>query len=306
MESETNGGHRSGFVALLGKPNVGKSTLLNALVGHNLAPVSRKPQTTQRQQLGILNLRNAQIIFQDTPGLHKAHNKMGEFMNQSAVDAIQNADLLMALFDSTQDPDADDYKLQDWIASSSSEAPILVSLTKIDACESSELADRVLSYSEVIAFQGLIKISALTGYGLDELLSWILARLPIGPPLYEEDLLTLTSERELAADLIRAAALEILRQEVPYSIAVRIDEYKERGDYGAYIPATMFVERESQKGIVIGKGGSTLKQIGIAARREIERMSGRKVHLELRVKVLKGWKNNPRTLRNLGYHVKNS
>jgi GTP-binding protein Era len=295
--------HRAGFVALLGKPNVGKSTLLNTLIGQSLAPVSRKPQTTRNSQVGIVNTTHAQLVFHDTPGLHQAQDRLGETMNQVAEDVARDADVLLVLFNGVQKPDRDDQLVQELVSDYSKQIPTLYSLNKVERLAPALLADRGQEYSQLIGSPALIQISALTGLGIDSLLTSVTERLPQAPPLFEQDVLTLSTERELAADLIRAASLDILRQEVPYSIAVRIDEFKERGQSGAYIRATLFVERESQKGIVIGKGGTMLKQIGIAARKKIEDMSSRSVHLELRVKVLRGWKNDPRALQRLGYQA---
>lgn len=301
VDLETQNEHRSGYIALLGRPNVGKSTLLNAILEQSIAPVSFRPQTTRRRQLGILTLPNAQLVFVDTPGLHKPHHKLGEIMNDYAREAIKAVDVIIPIFDASQPPNEEDESVAELVQDKSEDFAVLAALNKIDLLSGAEIARQVEVYQSLLPTVDLIQISATDGIGRDELLRRITESLPIGPQYFPEDEITDLYERDIASDLIRAAAMQHLREEVPYAIAVRIDKFKERGETGAYIAATIFVERESQKGIVIGKGGTMLREIGTSARIEIEAMSGRKVFLELRVKVLSKWRNNPNALRRLGY-----
>ncbi len=298
---ENQSRHRSGFVTLIGRPNVGKSTLINTFLGQSIAPVSFRPQTTQRSQLGILTLPDAQLIFVDTPGLHQPHHKLGERMNEYARDAIRDVDVILAIFDASKGPNEEDALVSDLIQGMMSELPLLAALNKIDLLTKTDLDQHLEQYQSLLPGVDYIQISATRGDNIDELLEKLIEAIPHDPRLFPEGELTDLSEREITSDLIRASAMQHLREELPYVIAVRIDDFKERGDVGAYIAATIFVERDSQKGIVIGKSGTMLRQIGTSARKEIELMSGRKIFLELRVKVLPKWRNNPNALRRLGY-----
>lgn len=290
-------GYKSGFVAVAGRPNVGKSTLINAYLGQMVAAVSPKPQTTQRRQLGILTTQKAQVIFVDTPGIHEPLHKLGERMNSEAESSLEDADLILAIFSLRIPPTKDDRRVAERIRGHQNNMPILAALNKMDLVAADELSDRVQSFEALLPEVEMMLISATLGDNRDLLLERIIALLPEGPQYYPQDQITDLYEREIAVDLIRAAALQNLRNEVPHAIAVRIDEYKDRDGHGAYIEATLFVERESQKGIVIGKGGSMLKVIGTSARKEIEILTGRKVFLKLRVKVLRGWRNDPNVLK---------
>ncbi|RME06798.1 MAG: GTPase Era [Anaerolineae bacterium] len=302
MTNETQVFH-AGYVAVMGRPNVGKSTLINALLGQQIAAVSPKPQTTRHQQLGILTTPNAQIIFVDTPGLHNPLHKLGEYMNAEAADALGDADLILFLVDiSFLPPHEEDYLLIRLLDELDSEIPpVVMALNKIDRLAEGDLSARMKTYTSLLPQATSLPISATRGDNLDELVALLTERLPEAPPYYPPDQVTDLFEREIAADLIRAACLIHLRDEVPHAIAVRIDEYTERGTSGAYIRATLFVERESQKAIVIGEGGRMIKRIGSHARREIEAMSGRKVYLQLRVKVRKNWRNDENVLRQFGF-----
>lgn len=293
--------HRSGFVAVAGRPNVGKSTLLNALLKHVLLPVSRKPQTTRQNQLAILTLAHAQIIFIDTPGIHEPHHNLGEHMNRSARQALSDADVILVIFDGSRPPSEDDERVVGALSMDPSDTPVVGVLNKVDLLPPDQYKARWEEFQALLPEIELLPISAMEGLNLDLLLDQLYENLPEGPRYYPADSITDAYERDIAGELIRAAAMEKLRQEVPHSIAVRIDEYKERGEKGAYIQATLYVERESQKGIVIGKGGKRLKEIGILARQNIERMSGRQVYLDIRVKVLPGWRDDENALRRLGF-----
>jgi GTP-binding protein Era len=300
---EAPDGHRSGFIALAGKPNVGKSTLINRLLKQPIAAVSPRPQTTRKTQLGILTMPMAQLIFVDTPGLHQAKHKLGEQLNLEAKEGLENADAILVLFDLETPPSEEDEQVAEHLRNLQELKPIQVALNKVDLVPPDRLSERSAAYRSLLPDTQTIGISALNGDGIDDLLEGLIALLPESPRLYPEDMITLTYERDIAADLIRAAALEYLRDEVPHAIAIRIDSFKERGDRGAYIEATLFVERDSQKGIVIGKGGSMLKRIGSHARKAIEAVLDRKIFLDLRVKVLPNWRNDPNALQRFGFQA---
>lgn len=299
-------GHRSGYVALIGRPNVGKSTLINNLLGQTIAAVSEKPQTTRKRQLGILTLPAAQIIFVDTPGIHKAKHRLGDAMNVSARESLEDADILMVLFDLSEAPTPDDRRVAEAVLEAAGDRYVLMVLNKVDAVSNSEAEAGKNAFQELLPGRDSLVRSALRPDHGAELVDHLIEHLPEGPRYYPEKQVTITYEREIAADIIRAAAMGLLRQELPHSIAVEVKEYKERDGEGAYIRATIFVERDSQKGIVIGKGGRMLKAIGTAAREEIEAMSGRSVYLDLRVKVMPRWRNDEDALARLGYLIPRS
>jgi GTPase len=295
---------RSGFIAILGKPNAGKSTLVNALLGQKIAAVSPRPQTTRRRQLGILTTPDAQLVFVDTPGVHTPRHKLGQFFNQEAEEALDGVDIILFLVDVSTEPDEDDQRIASLLSMLRRKPQLLLGLNKLDLLPAEALEPRRAAYQALVPDAPALAFSATRRLGLDELIVALTARLPVGPPEFPEEQLTDLYEREIAAELIREAALIFLRDEVPHALAVRMDEFTERGEEGAFISATLFVERESQKGIVIGEGGAMLKKIGSAARKEIEAMSGRKVFLELRVKLSKNWRDDDDALRRFGYKIK--
>ena len=293
---------RSGFVAIMGRPNVGKSTLINSLIGQKIAAVSPKPQTTRQQQLGILTLDGAQIVFIDTPGLHNPHHKLGQFMNDEAADALGETDLILFLVDVTEMPPHEEDHILVRLLDDLDECPrVILALNKIDRVEAGDVDQRAAIYEQLLPEAIPIRISAIRAEQLDGLLQTLVTNLSEGPPLFPVDQITNLNEREIAADLVRASCLIHLRDEIPHAIAVRMDEYTERGDHGAYIRTTLFVERDSQKGIVVGQGGKMIKRIGAHARAQIEAMSGRKVYLQLRVKVRKNWRNSEQALKQFGF-----
>jgi len=255
--------------------------------------------------MGILNIEEddhfAQIIFIDTPGFHKSRHKLGEFMNQEAVKTLQESDLILFVVDISQPPHEDDKLLFSLLSKVKQSIPIIMALNKIDLVDKENLSDLRSAFLEGVPRAETIQISATEGNNLTNLLDMILEKLPESSPFFPQDQVTDLYEREIAADLIRESALNLLRDEVPHGIAVRIDQFTERNEHGAYIEATLFVEKESHKPIVIGKNGKMMKAIGTTARLEIEAMSGRKVFLRLRVKVRKNWRNDENVLQRFGY-----
>jgi GTP-binding protein Era len=298
MEND-EGNFNSGFVAVMGRPNVGKSTLINALIGQKVAAVSPRPQTTRRRQEGILTGKNHQIIFIDTPGVHKPHTKLGESMNLEARSALEHCDMVLFMVDASQMPTDEDRQLSSMLASLVKPENVLLLLNKVDLVQPKNIAEIEAAYHELIPRCNLLPISATRGDNRDALLHKVIAAMPVGEPFYPEEQVTDLFERDITADLIREACLNFLRFEVPHGIVVRIDEYTERNEHGVYIEATIFVERESHKGIVIGQNGQMLKKIGMAARKEIEGMNGKNVFLLLRVKVRKNWRDDEKMVKQM-------
>ncbi|HEY1206333.1 MAG: GTPase Era [Bryobacteraceae bacterium] len=297
---ETAPRHVSGFVSILGRPNSGKSTLLNALVGTKLAIVTAKPQTTRTLVEGVLTLPNAQIVFLDTPGIHAPDTLLNRRMMDSIRAALDERDLLLFLADASRPFSEADEEAVRLIART--RAPVLLLLNKVDRVKAKpQLLPLIERYKAVYDFADYFPISALKGAGLDDLRTAILARLPEGPAYFPADYLTDQPERFLAAELVRERILAETQQEVPHSVAVLVDAWDESPRL-TRISATIYVERDGQKGIVIGVKGSMLKRIGTLAREEMEVMFGRKVFLELYVKVQPRWRENPAFLEQLDWH----
>lgn len=295
---------RSGYIAIIGRPNVGKSTLVNALLGQKIAAVSSKPQTTRKRQLGILTEEKYQLIFVDTPGMHSARHKLGAFLNQEAQESLQGVDVVLWLVDGSARPTDEDREIGLLLNGLPRRTPLVLVANKMDLVSAEALAKNLEAYQATVKKEASVtSISAMKNQNLSELIELLVSFCPFRAPEYDEEQVTDSYERDIAADLIREACLNKLREEVPHGVGVRIDEFKERENGMLYIGATVFVERESQKGIVIGEGGLMLKGIGSAARKEIEEMGGRPVFLELRVKVLKDWRNDEDAMQRFGYRI---
>lgn len=291
----------SGFVSLLGRPNAGKSTLLNALVGTKLAIVADKPQTTRTTIQGVLTLPEAQVVFLDTPGIHKADSPFNRRMMEAVRTALDERDLLVFVADATHRPAEADRQAVDLIRKANT--PSILVANKIDLLENKQHLLPVLDdYRALYDFAGFFPVSALNGEGLEQLRADILQRLPEGPPYFPPDHLTDQPERFLAAEFIREKILQLTRQEVPHSVAVVIDRWEQTPQITRVL-ATIYVERDGQKGIIIGARGSMLKQIGTLAREEMERLFGRKIFLETHVKVRANWRENPAFLNALDWRT---
>ncbi|MFQ5611567.1 MAG: GTPase Era [Anaerolineae bacterium] len=293
--------HRSGFVAVVGRPNVGKSTLLNKLLGQKIAIVSRKPQTTRNQLLGILTLEQAQVIFIDTPGIHSPLHRFGEYMVQAAVQTIPDADVILWLVDVSQPPTEEDELVAEAIKEQGGRATTLLILNKIDLLSPKQAEPQARAFSSLYAPAASLLISALQGDNCDRLIELTIGYLPRGPRYFPPDQITDQQTRFIAAELVREAVLQVLHQEVPHALAVVVDEFKRRSPTMTYISATIIAERESHKGIIIGKKGQSLKRIGQVARPQIEELVGSKVYLELWVKIRPRWRKKKEELRRLGY-----
>ena len=308
--------HRSGFVALVGRPNVGKSTLTNALVGEKVAITSTKPQTTRRAIRGIVTREDSQLILVDTPGVHRPRTLLGERLNDLVRETLGEVDVVGFCLPADQKiGPGDRFVAEDLVEMRTGRrGPRVVAIvTKIDLVGRDALAEHLMSVDQLMDFDEIVPISAVKGEQIDVLMDVISAQLPEGPQLYPDDQLTEESRDDRISELIREAALEGVRDELPHSIAVVVEEVVEvdpdddaftevePGTGRLVVRATLFVERDSQKGIIIGRGGSRLKEVGSRARREINALLGRKVHLDLRVKVAKEWQRDPKQLGRLGF-----
>jgi GTP-binding protein Era len=291
---------KSGFVALVGRPNVGKSTLLNYLVGQKVAIMSNKPQTTRNRIQGVYTTEEGQIIFLDTPGIHKPHHKLGDYMVRTAINTLQEVDVVCLLVDATESKGTGDQFVIDQLRKV--KTPVFLLINKLDAIPKEKLLEIIESYKDTYPFQEIIPISALKGDNVERLRNLIFEHLPEGPLYYPADQVTDHPERFIAAELIREKVLHLTREEVPHSVAVEVEqmEYREEKDM-LVIHAVIYTERTSQKGILIGKNGEMLKEIGKRARFDIERLFGSKTYLELWIKVKEDWRNRDVMLRNFGF-----
>lgn len=290
---------RSGFVAIIGRPNVGKSTLLNQIIGQKIAITSPKPQTTRNRILGILNTDDAQVLFVDTPGIHEARSPLNRYMVDQARSACLDVDVVLWLVEADRPADTDPMipRLLE-----KSKNPVLLVINKIDTIHKDKLLPLIDVYRKICPFASIVPISALKGAGVEALMSEIPALLPEGPRYYPEDQLTDVPERFIVAEMIREQILMRTKDEVPYGVAVMVERFEEnpaRNMIG--ISAVINVERDSHKGILVGKGGTMIRQIGQSSRKEMERMLGVKVHLELFVRVQKNWTSSGRMMKEFGY-----
>lgn len=291
-------GFRSGFVTVIGRPNAGKSTLLNQLLGQKVLIMSDKPQTTRNKIRCILTEERGQVIFLDTPGIHKPKHKLGEYMVDSALESLREVDLVLYMVDVTAEfGKGEEYILENL---KTVKTPCILLLNKIDLIEKEKLLKLIKDFSALKDFSSIIPISAKTGEKTDELLNEIFNQMPEGPMYYPEDEVTDQPERFIMAELVREKVLQLTRDEVPHSIAVLVETVEEKRTL-VKVRAVIVVERDSQKGIIIGQGGSLLKEIGRLARLDIETLLGSKVFLELFVKVEKDWRNRGTSLREFGY-----
>jgi GTP-binding protein Era len=290
-------------VAVIGRPNVGKSTLMNRFLGQKIAIVSPKPQTTRLRQLGIYTGPDTQAIFVDTPGIHQPRHKLGEFMVEVAVEALRDADVILFVVDMSQPPNEEDQRVAALLREAKTPAPVVLALNKIDRLSPDQIAPRVEAYRTLAPDADWTPLSATLGDGVDDLLKRVIDKLPAGPQFYPEDQLSDTAIRDIVGEIIREKVLLNTEQEVPHAVAVEVQEFKERSATLTYIGATIYVERDSQKGILIGKGGAMLKKISSEARADIEALVGTQVYLELWVKVLKNWRHDENLLRRLGYRL---
>jgi GTP-binding protein Era len=286
----------SGFISIVGRPNVGKSTLLNALLGEKIAIISDKPQTTRNKILGIVNEPNAQLVFMDTPGIHKPMHKMNEYMVQTALRTYNEVDVILMLVEATAQPGAGDRFIIETLEKV--KTPVFLLINKVDLVKKEALLPLMQEYSTLYPFAEIIPLSALRN-DLGNLIESILQRLPEGPKYFPDDQLTDQPERFVVSELVREKIFELTKEEIPYSSAVVIEEMKEEPEI-TRIHAAIYVERDSQKGIVIGKGGAMLKKIGTLARMDAEKLLGTKIFLKLYVKVKKDWREDDRLLKNFG------
>jgi len=290
---------KSGFAAVVGRPNVGKSTLVNSLIGQKIAIIAEHPQTTRNKILCILNLPDAQMLFLDTPGIHKPRHKLGEYMVRTAETTLREVDVVLFVVDATEEPGAGEEYILERLAAVST--PVILVINKIDKLPRAQVLPIIARYTAKRDFAAVVPVSALDRVNLDSLTAEIKKHLGPGPKYYPDDMITDQPERQLIAELIREKVLLLTREEVPHSIAVDIEEVATRDNGDLYVRAVIYVERDSQKGIVIGAGGAVLKEVGSLARIDVENLLGTKAYLDLWVKVKKDWRNKRSVLKSLGY-----
>lgn len=290
---------KSGFAAIIGMPNVGKSTLLNQIAGQKIAIISDKPQTTRNKILAIYTTDTEQIIFTDTPGIHKPHNKLGEFMVNAANETMRDVDVLLFVVDATRPIQNIERNIAQNIEKCG--VPCILVLNKVDMVEKENLLPMIADYSSMHDFESIVPISAKTGDGVKLLLNDIIDNIEEGPQFYDEDMVTDQPEKQVAAEIIREKMLWLLDKEIPHGIAIEITKMQEKSKI-TNIYATIFCEKNSHKGIIIGKNGEMLKKIGSLARGDIEKMLDKQVYLELWVKVKNDWRNSDFLIKNFGYN----
>lgn len=299
----TNANFKSGFVTLIGRPNVGKSTLMNRLIGQKIAITSNKPQTTRNRIQTVYTDERGQIVFLDTPGIHKAKNKLGEYMVNVAERTLKEVDVALWLVEPTTFIGAGEQHIAAQLKTI--KTPIVLVINKVDTVKKEEILKFIDAYKDICEFSDIVPVSALKGQNTDTVLEVIYKYLPYGPAFYDEDTVTDQPQRQIVAEMIREKALRSLDEEIPHGIAVTIEKMKERpGGKVVDIEATIICERDSHKGIIIGKGGAMLKKIGSTARFEIERMMEMKVNLQIWVKVRKDWRDSDLFMKNFGYDKK--
>ncbi|HSB30804.1 MAG TPA: GTPase Era [Candidatus Sulfobium mesophilum] len=289
---------RSGYVSIIGRPNVGKSTLLNAILGQKVSIVAARPQTTRNKILGVKNLPGAQIIFIDTPGIHRPKSLLGAVMVKSARDVLSDIDIVLFVAEAGGDSGRDDIIIQ---SLKGTDKPVFLLLNKIDRVRKPEILHMIDQYRGLFSFKEIFPVSSLKKDGIDNVVEKLLVYLPEGPRYYPEDIVTDQIERFMAAEIIREKIMGKTSEEIPYSVAVEVQNWAERQDGIVSISANIYVEREGQKGIIIGEKGRMLKEIGTLARIEIERLLDARVFLQLWVKVKKGWRDDKKMLQELGY-----
>jgi len=294
-----NPNYRSGFVAIVGRPNVGKSTLLNRVVGQKVAIMSDKPQTTRNKIQGIYTTDDAQIVFIDTPGIHKPKSELGDYMMKSALSSLNEVDAVIMMVNAEQRRGAGDNFIIDRLKTV--KKPVYLVVNKIDQITPDDLLVVIDQYKDALDWQEVLPISALEGNNVEELLSELVGKLPHGPQYYPDDQVTDHPERFVVSELIREKIFQLTRQEIPHSVAVVVDKMSRQNEQKIHVQATIIVDRPTQKGILIGKGGSMLKKIGTLARQDIENLLGDKVYLELWVKVVPGWRDKSSALQSYGY-----
>lgn len=303
MDELQNGQKKSGFVTLIGRPNVGKSTLMNHLIGQKIAITSEKPQTTRNRIQTVYTDERGQIIFLDTPGIHKAKNKLGEYMVNVAEHTLKEVDVILWLVEPTTFIGAGERHIAEQL--NKVKTPVILVINKIDTIKNQdEILTFIDKYKDICDFAEIVPVSALKDKNTDRLTEQIFKYLPYGPQFYDEDTVTDQPMRQIAAELIREKALRMLDEEIPHGIAVTIEKMTERKNGILDIEATIVCEKESHKGIIIGKGGAMLKRIGSAARREIESMMDTKVNLQIWVKVRREWRDSELLMKNYGYNPK--
>ena len=293
--------HKSGFVTLIGRPNVGKSTLMNSLIGQKIAITSHKPQTTRNRIQTVYTSEEGQIVFVDTPGIHKAKNKLGDYMVNIAERTLKEVDVILWLVEPTNYIGAGEQHIIEQLRKANT--PVILVINKIDTVKKEELFGFIDTYRKEMDFDEIVPVSALKKENTEELIKCIMKYLPYGPAFYDEDTITDQPQRQIVAEMIREKALRSLDEEIPHGIAVTIERMKWRGNI-VDIDATIICERDSHKGIIIGKQGAMLKKIGSNARRDIENMLESKVNLQLWVKVKKDWRDSDFLLKNFGYNQK--